>query len=31
MSEQAKELAGIVVAAVLAADGLLHAYWASAA
>ena len=29
MNEQAKELAGIVVAAVLAADGLLHAYWAT--
>lgn len=29
MDEQTKERAGMVVAAVLAADGLLHAYWAT--
>lgn len=29
MNEHFQELAGIVVAAVLALDGLLHAYWAT--
>lgn len=29
MNEHVKELAGIVVAAVLAVDGFLHAYWAT--
>ncbi len=29
MSEQVKEFAGILVAVVLALDGLLHAYWAT--
>ncbi len=29
MSEHVKELAGIVVAAVLAVDGFLHAFWAT--
>ncbi len=29
MNEQIKELAGIVVAGVLALDGLLYAYWAT--
>jgi len=29
MNEHLQELAGIVVAGVLALDGLLHAYWAT--
>ncbi len=29
MSEHVKELAGIVVAAVLAVDGFMHAFWAT--
>lgn len=29
MNDQIKELAGLVIAAVLALDGLLHAYWAT--
>lgn len=29
MSQYTKELAGILVASVLVADGLLHAYWAT--
>jgi hypothetical protein len=29
MSQYVKEIAGILVAAVLIADGLLHAYWAT--
>lgn len=29
MNEQVKEIAGMIVAVVLALDGLLHAYWAT--
>src|SRR5215469_16650768 len=29
MNEHVKELAGVIVAVVLALDGLLHAYWAT--